>query len=150
VLAETRFSDQNLIASIQNAMQVYDRCRQNRNQVTHFSIQIALGEEHASGFNLLRKTKKPDDVEGPIPIDDSLRNLRRIAKEIWGLNAQLKTTCSAVFAKKKPKALEHWDQARKDRIAQLSPTLPLPKPIAESRRAAARWLSPLEDDSPIG
>jgi hypothetical protein len=83
VLASTRLEDDpKLIAAIDNALDVYDICRQNRNQLTHFNVQIALGKERLSGFNLVRKRRKPDTFPVKMPFDDTVKNLRRVAKEI--------------------------------------------------------------------
>lgn len=61
VLASTRLKQRpKLIPLIDNALKVYDLCRRNRNVVTHFDVQIALGKEKAKGFSFARKTKKPD------------------------------------------------------------------------------------------
>jgi hypothetical protein len=148
VLASTRLdNNQRLIGAIENAMTVYDRCRQNRNQVTHFDTQIALGEERSSGFNLVRKTKKPDDPKRSVPFDDSLQNLRRVAREIWRLNAQLKSICESVSANVKPEAAKRWPEYRKEMVARLKPSLPLPKLLSESTRPEKGFAFPSEEEN---
>jgi len=141
VLAETRLKKRpRLVPLIDNALEVYDLCRQNRNQVTHFDVQIALGKERAKGFNLARRVRKPDTSPASMQFDDSLHNLRRIAKEIRRLNVQLKTIIDGVFGKNRREAFATWPKERKQRIALLKP-LPLPRLLRESLPPVSNWLS---------
>jgi hypothetical protein len=134
VLASTRLEDRpNLIAAIANALDVYDICRQNRNQLTHFDIQIALGQEKLSGFHLVRKRRKPDTFPVVMPFDDTLKNLRRVAKEIRRLNVQLKVICDGVFIRMKPDPdafAKDWPE-RATSVSLLK-KLPLPEPLWKS------------------
>jgi hypothetical protein len=103
VLASTRLEDDpKLIAAIANALDGYEICRQNRNQLTHFDVQIALCEERLSGFNLVRRSRKPDTIPVRMPFPDSINDLRRVAKDIRRLNVQLKIIVDGVFIKNKP------------------------------------------------
>ena len=132
VLAATRLADNpKLIEAIENAMVAYDSCRQNRNLITHFDIQLALGKERSLNFRLMRRPRKPDPEETSIRFDDSLRSLRRVAKDIWKLNAQLKTIGNAIFAKQKPEAFATWDSVRKERVARLKPVA-VPKLLSDT------------------
>lgn len=134
LLASTRLKRRPKLAPlIANALEVYDLCRQNRNQVTHFDVQIALGKERVKGFNLRRRSRKPD-VPRAVPFDDSLQNLRRVAKEIRRLNIQLKIINDGVFANKRREGFVTWPKERKQRITQLRP-LPLPKLLSEHPHA---------------
>ena len=81
---------------IENALKVYDICRQNRNSAMHawtrgFSTDGQVG--------LARKSKKADQID-PEPFPSSLDDLRRVAKEIEGLNARL--WLLSVFAEEPP------------------------------------------------
>lgn len=125
-------NDQGLIDLIDNAMDVFDRCRQNRNQVTHFDIQIALGEERSSGFNLVRRGRKPN--QDPKQFDDRLQTLRRVAKEIWRLNARLKNLHEKVSANMHPEAVAGWPRWRTNAVAQKLTALPLPELLSETVR----------------
>jgi hypothetical protein len=129
VLASTRLEDDpKLIAAIANALDVYDICRQNRNQLTHFNVQIALGKERLSGFNLVRKRRKPDTFPVKMPFDDTVKTLRRVAKEIRRLNVQLKIICDGVFIKTRPDPdafAKEWSE-RTIRVSLLK-RLPVPE-----------------------
>jgi hypothetical protein len=123
-----------LIAAIENALTVYDMCRKNRNQVTHFNIQLALGEERASGFRLVRKSRKPDTSPTKMPFADKLSDLRRVAKEIRRLNLQLKIVNDGVFLKKRPGAFADRPE-RLSRVTSLK-MLDVPKPLWKPPKSA--------------
>jgi hypothetical protein len=65
-----------LIARIENALQVYENCRLNRNQLTHFAVK-----REARQLILRRKSKKPDD-DRTDPFLNELSDIRRVADEI--------------------------------------------------------------------
>jgi hypothetical protein len=137
VLASTRLrSRPKLVKIIHNALEVYDLCRQNRNQVTHFDVQIALGKERAKGFSFARRVRKPDTFPDTVQFDDSLQNIRRIAKEIWRLNVQLKTIFDGVWGRNRRSAFAVWPNERKQRIARLKP---LPLLLATQTRSPTLW-----------
>jgi len=99
-LASTRFNaDQALVAAIANALEAYEACRQNRNQLTHFSISLQLGKE--GGFHLARRSRKP---EPPVtmPFSEDVKDLRRVAKEIRRLNLNFKAISRYVKRKRDP------------------------------------------------
>ena len=75
------------IEVIENALAVYDVCRQNRNQLTHFMpLYEWYGEEHK--VSLRRRSKKPGSLELS-PFADDIEDLRRVAIEIHELSRNL-------------------------------------------------------------
>jgi hypothetical protein len=64
------------VAAIDNVLQAYDICRENRNQLTHFEVSGS-----ADSFALMRKSKKRDTMAAAnFPAD--LTDLREVATQI--------------------------------------------------------------------
>jgi type II secretory pathway component GspD/PulD (secretin) len=127
-LASIRFTnDQQFNDLIENVIAGYDVCRQNRNQFTHFKIQLALDAERTSDFDFVRRSKRADPPSSFVRFPDKLSDLRRVAKDIRRLNIQLKTVNDAVFLKRKPNAFE----TRPEREAKVKAAkkLQIPAPI---------------------
>jgi hypothetical protein len=72
------------IEVIENALEAYDVCRQNRNQFTHFALEHDL---QAQQVYLRRQQKGP--VLTRIPFPTELSDFRRVATELFGLNNHL-------------------------------------------------------------
>ena len=75
---------QNEIELIQNALEAFDRCRQNRNQFTHFTLEHDL---EARTVHLRRQQKGP--LISRVPFPTELSDMRRVAGEIIGMNNML-------------------------------------------------------------
>jgi hypothetical protein len=70
---------------IENALEVFNVCRQNRNSVTHAWTR---GLSSDGQLALASKSKKADNLDAE-PFPSSLDDLRRVADEIESLNARL-------------------------------------------------------------
>lgn len=70
---------------IENALEIYDICRQNRNSAMHAWTRGLSADGH---IGLARKSKKADQID-PEPFPSSLDDLRRVAKDIEALNNRL-------------------------------------------------------------
>jgi hypothetical protein len=110
-----------LLAAIKNGVQVFHVCRQNRNQLTHFTFSF-VGQLGTSSFRLAlaRKSRKPEYTQN-VPFADTVNDVRRVARDIRRLNAFLRSVERRVAAKMRPSRkikLRDWP------LPQL---LPLPK-----------------------
>jgi|HubBroStandDraft_3_1064219.scaffolds.fasta_scaffold133589_1 hypothetical protein len=77
-------------ALIENALDVYDLCRQNRNNIVHAWVRAS-----GSDPTLSRKSKKPDDPEAsPFPSD--LGDIRRVAEDVGELQTRLWLLCCMI------------------------------------------------------
>jgi hypothetical protein len=87
-LASSRIKNEKTLEAISNVLEVYDICRQNRNQLTHFSVRLVnwATPEATPGFELLRKRK---DYRADIPFSNTIKDIRRVARDIRRLNTQL-------------------------------------------------------------
>ncbi|GEM_PF-5587329 len=72
---------------LNNAIEVYDRCRQNRNAIIH-----AWTLSTRDDAPLARRSRKPSDPE-PIPFPSSLGDLRRVADDLLSLETRLWLLC---------------------------------------------------------
>jgi hypothetical protein len=90
LLAKVRVTDDNsLVATINNALDVCDICRQNRNQLTHFNLVLASRKNRPrSGFTLARRNRSPEFRKSE-PFPDTVQDIRRVARDIRRLNVQL-------------------------------------------------------------
>lgn len=70
---------------IENALEVFNVCRQNRNSVTHAWTR---GLSADGQLALASKSRKADNLDAD-PFPSSLDDLRRVADEIEGLNTRL-------------------------------------------------------------
>lgn len=70
---------------IDNALEVFNVCRQNRNSVTHAWTR---GLSADGQLALASKSRKADNLDAD-PFPSSLDDLRRVADEIEGLNTRL-------------------------------------------------------------
>jgi hypothetical protein len=75
------------VALIENALECYDRCRQNRNSIIH---AWAIGR----GFHsqMARTIKKPEKLE-LVPFPCELDDIRNVAEEIQWLSRRLWLMC---------------------------------------------------------
>ena len=145
VLAYRRIkNDEQLLDAIANASQVYDVCRQNRNQLTHFGITLVPKDEtpRAHMLGLARKTKSPE-YQKNIPFPDRVKDLRRVARDIRRLNAQLEKIYHHIRAKWNPGAATELSRSLLSKLPlpellwkphPLVPTKPAPPP--KSSRAS--------------
>jgi hypothetical protein len=86
ILAKRRYKDDPVtVRVIENALEVYDICRQNRNQLTHFDIAAGLGSDV---LTLFRRSKNPETRDSP-PFPDSLNDIRRVGRDIRRLSGHL-------------------------------------------------------------
>jgi hypothetical protein len=95
--------DKRLVAAIENALEVFDVCRLNRNQFTHFTFSFvsepSIGPwPHRYRLALARKSRKPEYREN-VPFPDSIEDIRRVAKDIRRLNGSLRNIERRTFAK---------------------------------------------------
>ncbi len=109
---------------IENVLEVYDLCRQNRNSIVHAWTRAAGPDP-----SLARKSKKPDNPE-PSPFPSTLTDIRRVADDIEALSTRLWLVCCLLDDGELEKPL-------------ISPEkLPLPetlwKPPPQSRRKSPR------------
>ena len=74
--------DPTLKAAIVNVLDVYDTCRLNRNQLTHFYVVPFVDY-----FKLARAGKKPEKRDGSY-FQSDLTDIRRVVEEITGLDLQ--------------------------------------------------------------
>jgi hypothetical protein len=82
VISSVRYKHQaSILELIQNCLEVYEVCRQNRNQLTHFTVAGYLSDEP----NLFRKSRNAETME-PLPFPDKLSDLRRVANDIRRLS----------------------------------------------------------------
>lgn len=70
---------------IENALEVFHVCRQNRNTVTHAWTR---GVANDGSPSLARKSRKADNLDAD-PFPSSVEDLRRVADEIESLNNRL-------------------------------------------------------------
>ena len=114
-------NDVPLIAAITNALEVYEVCRQNRNQLSHFDMALVpIGEGLQLRLGLTRRGKTPE-YRRSIPFPDLIKDIRRVARDIRRLNTYLYRLERHMFAKWKPSEFiqpEQWP---------LPNTLPLPE-----------------------
>jgi len=112
-----------LLAAVKNGVQVFHACRQNRNQLTHFTFSF-VGELGTSSFRLAlaRISRKPEYRQN-VPFADTVNDVRRVARDIRRLNAFLLSVERRVAAKLR--------RSRKIKIKlrdwPLPQLLPLPK-----------------------
>jgi hypothetical protein len=83
-LARAKKFDEAALSALENALAVYDVCRRNRNQLTHFWAMGGI----AGGRTLYHRSKKPDDYF-PDLFDSKLEDIRRVAEEIMALRDHL-------------------------------------------------------------
>jgi hypothetical protein len=136
-LLATRGLHSDASALIENALDIYDLCRQNRNSIVH-----AWTEGRGQRAQLARKSKKPDQME-PTPFPSTLEDIRRVAEEIQWLSRRLWVlTCyledgRMVLAMPSPKKLPLpellWKPPPQDYTAQKRQ----PRSSAASRRSEA-------------
>jgi hypothetical protein len=72
-----------LIASVENVLEVYEICRRNRNQLTHFHVL-----EYRDDLALMRISKKVDSPE-LAQFANTLEDIRRVADEVKWLGVRL-------------------------------------------------------------
>ena len=70
-------------SAITNTLDVYDICRRNRNQLTHFEV-VGIFER----TSIARRSKKPDSPQSETFPND-LEDIRRVADDIKRLHTQL-------------------------------------------------------------
>lgn len=114
MLPYTKLADDS-IGSIINYISVYDRCRQNRNMLSHFVPSVKVGDDLTSAIFVRRKGIKGEKIELPSDLSD----LRRVAEEILTL---------ARFSWTLYRAL---DERRMGRNAQLPPLIVPPELLAK-------------------
>lgn len=69
---------------IANTLDIYEICRRNRNQLTHFSV----GPAEKGDIQIRRKSKAPDSME-PAPFPNDLKDIRRVARDVRRLHDRL-------------------------------------------------------------
>jgi hypothetical protein len=73
------------IKIVENALEFYDICRINRNQLTHFVVV-----SYPNDIMLARRSKKPEaGAYTSSPFDNSLEDIRRVADEIMWIHRRL-------------------------------------------------------------
>ncbi len=98
-------TDTELIAAIANGLQVFERCRTNRNQLTHFTFVLAQDTETGPyRLALARMSRKPEYRER-VPFPDSIKDIRRVARDIRRLNVFLRDVERRAAAKIRPSRL---------------------------------------------
>jgi hypothetical protein len=91
-IAASRLKDDSkLLDAISNALEVFEVCRQNRNQFVHFYIVPAFGREkdgYMPAWDFERKERNPYAFTR-VPFPNTVKDLRRVAKDIARLNLNL-------------------------------------------------------------
>jgi hypothetical protein len=83
VLMQSRGFHADATTLIKNALEFYDRCRQNRNSIVH-----AWTQARGYRLTLVRKSKDPGKMEhAPFPCE--LENIRGVAEEVQWLSRRL-------------------------------------------------------------
>jgi len=129
-LAANRLKDDApLRSAISNALDVFEICRQNRNQLNHFGLVIG----GVGGWDFQRLDRNPyKRVRLPFP--NKAKDIRRVAKDIRRLNVTLRAIMDQVHFKFHP--------GRGRPPVPLPKTLPAPeflwKPPRPSRKERAR------------
>jgi hypothetical protein len=105
VLAALRFKgrESDLLDLINNALDVYEICRMNRNQLTHFT---AAGYTNGP-IELLRISKKPDAPDATA-FAHSLKDIRRVARETKKLGIRLQVMWTDVIVLFNPGKTLPW------------------------------------------
>jgi hypothetical protein len=103
--------DKKLIAAIKNGLQVFERCRTNRNQLTHFTFVLARESETGPFRLALARTSRKPEYRERVQFADSITDIRRVARDIRQLNAFLRTLERRAAAKIRPRRkikLKDW------------------------------------------
>jgi hypothetical protein len=112
ILATHRIeNDTPLMAALTNALDVYEVCRRNRNQLTHFDLTIASDEEGSGRRLALARRGKTPQYRRSVPFPDSINDIRRVARDIRRLNYYFYRLDRHMRAKWKPYRaglLEEW------------------------------------------
>jgi hypothetical protein len=117
---------------IENALEVFNVCRQNRNSVTHAWTR---GLSADGQLLLASKSKKADNLDAD-PFPSSLEDLRRVADEIESLNTRLwLLSCFAEDAQP-TSSLEKLPLPSLLVQSPQQPSVRPPRPSAASRRLA--------------
>jgi hypothetical protein len=113
VLASTRLKDDDkLVSAITNVLDVYDVCRKNRNQLTHFDLTL-VSETRPWTLALARKSRSPEYRKSE-PFPDTIKDLRRVARDVRRLNAQLYLVERCVFRTYNPSSI--WREPLPDKL----------------------------------
>jgi hypothetical protein len=102
-LAANRLKDDpKLHDAITNVLEVFEVCRQNRNQFVHFYIVLAGRRSgYLAAWDFERKERNPYKfVKAPFP--NTVKDLRRVAKDIARLNLNLRAISFLVDRKYHP------------------------------------------------
>jgi hypothetical protein len=121
ILASIRLKENNqLVTVITNALDAYNVCRQNRNQLTHFDITFIPKEKKIPRLELAfaRRSKSPEYRKSE-PFPDNTKDLRRIARDIRQLNTHLYMVERCVFTNFNPSPV--------GQVAPLPNRLPVPE-----------------------
>jgi hypothetical protein len=84
-IANQKALNPQVLELIENADKVYDQCRLNRNQITHFEM---LPGTSWSSNKLERRSTQPHSMETS-PFISDLKALRQVAEEIYDLGSRL-------------------------------------------------------------
>jgi hypothetical protein len=88
--------DADIDALIKCSLETYDKCRQNRNSLTHFTAKIPLGKSKPDEAIFVRMKGPPGQ---PNPLPSSLEDIRRIAFETQTLSVYLWKTYKALLGR---------------------------------------------------
>jgi hypothetical protein len=89
-LASSRIKDKQTLKLISNVLDVYEICRQNRNQLTHFNITLADRTPGLLRFEFeLELVRRRRDYRSVLPFPQTIKDIRRVARDIRRLNTQL-------------------------------------------------------------
>jgi hypothetical protein len=80
-LAKARKLDNEIIKCIDDLKEIYDLCRKNRNQLSHFGVLY--------GEKTFRLTRRKGSTLDRQPIDDDLASIRRVGEECDALHSYL-------------------------------------------------------------
>lgn len=123
---------------IKNTIDVYDRCRLNRNQFTHFHFAYNGSVEPSR----LERLKGPDRIR--VEIDDRLDTIRRVADEILTLAANIVFVRSRVDRHYLHDEPITWP--RRLDVPVLIWKLPPPEPPAQRRQPKSSRAKPKSAD----
>jgi hypothetical protein len=86
-LASSRIKNKKTLELMSNVLDVYDICRQNRNQLAHFNITL---ETPGSGLRFeVALARRRRDYRSELPFPQTVKDIRRVARDIRRLNNQL-------------------------------------------------------------
>lgn len=121
-----------VIEYLDHELKVFDLCRRNRNQLTHFQIGFEAEPNGALQMAIKRRSKTQPD---PVSIPEDLKDIRRVADEIGDLRQNL--TDFFMFLTSQGEATPWPLPGKLPLPALLESPLPANQPAPRSRRRSS-------------